>query len=375
MQLKIYLDDGFALEHGGGIGVYADILFRELTKRGYQVTRANHPILNKIANKMLRRLLYSLYLFFVLPHYLKKHRYTVAHFTNFQVPFLKNKTTKYVATIHDLSPILFPETVPASYARYFGFMLKTVIRNSDNIITVSESVKMELQNFLNGRENNINVCYSNLRDVFVDKKIEETQALEQFELTPRDYFLFVSRLERRKNIQTLLRAFEQFKVETQSEKKLVLVGSEGFGFEEIQETIHDCEHRNDIVMTGYISDQQLKELYHGALAVVFPSLYEGFGLPLFEAMVFQRPLIVSRIPTNLEILDSRGYFFEKENIDELKTILKEFETKPIAFVDYSDILKKYSLERMIDLHLEVYSQPGRDATKKLIFHRRGRRER
>ncbi len=352
--MKIYIDDGFAIQHGGGIGVYAQILCNELKNRGHEVTHSNYGILKKVKSAVVRRIFYSLYLSFIMPFYLSKNRYDIAHFTNLQAPIIKNRFTKYIATVHDLSPILFPETVPVIYTKLFRFNINNTINKSDKIITVSESVKNELQHLFNLSETFVQVCYSNLRDIFLNNKVIKQNVLNRLAVKAKDYFLFVGRLERRKNLRTLAHGFDHFKLETKSTKKLVLVGAKGFGYDEIFNSILSCRFKNDIIMTGYIPDEELKGLYQNASAVIFPSIYEGFGLPLFEAMVFNLPLIVSRIPTNLEILDSRGYFFDKDNVHELTQLLKTFENSKNGAVDYSDILNKYSLDKMIDLHLEAY---------------------
>ena len=141
MTMKIYLDDGFACEHGGGIAVYSDLLCSGLESRGVQVHRARYGKLLKIKSKLVRRLLYTVYLNFILPLRLIRDDYTIAHFTNNHAPRFGNRFTKYITTIHDLNPIIFPQTVPAIYHKYFTMMLHNVTRTADTIIAVSENTK------------------------------------------------------------------------------------------------------------------------------------------------------------------------------------------------------------------------------------------
>jgi glycosyltransferase involved in cell wall biosynthesis len=356
--MKIYLDDGFASQHGGGIAAYTHLIYSELKKRNYDVTYDNYHLLKMISNRSVRRILYCLYVSLILPFYLKKHRYDIAHFTNHFIPPLKNNYTKYIATIHDLGHIIFPETVSLIYYKYFRGALKIIIKNSDCIITPSRSAKDDLKRIFNVDDKKIKVCGEASKYTF-DKSPPTNHILKKYSIEAKEYFLFVGRLEKRKNIVTLVKAFDRFKEETKTNKKLVLVGNQGFGFYEIQDTINNSTCKDDIIITGYISNQDLQELYHNASAFVFPSIIEGFGLPILEAMHFELPLILSNIPTNLELTDSRGSFFDPENLKELKDLLKRVENKEIEPLDYSDALKKYSLDAMIDSHLEVYEHMRR----------------
>lgn len=352
-KMRIYIDDGFASEHGGGIGVYSDLLYLELKARGADVTRANHRMLAKIKNKSIRRILYSLYLNFILPITLRKNHYDAAHFTNSHIPLIRNSVTKYISTVHDINPILFPETVPSIYSYYFKLILKNAFRCSDCIITVSHSVKKELHYYFNLPETKVKVCQIGINNGFEKKGLSQS-VLGKYSLKTKEYFLFVGRLEKRKNLIVLIKAFEKFKNETKSKKRLVLVGTDGNGVEEIVDAVNASKYRDDIIRTGYVEDKDLKEIYANSIAFVFPSIYEGFGIPLLEAMKFKLPIILSRIPTNLEMLDSRGFFFDSQNVDELKNLLKRFEDEKDQAIDYSDILNNYSLNNMIELHLDVY---------------------
>lgn len=351
--MKIYLDNGFAELHGGGIGVYSNLLYSGLKKRGCDVTLGSYPFLIKLKNRLLRRALYTFYLSFILPFHLKINKYQVAHLTNSQVPVIKNSMTKYISTIHDINPILFPETVPSIYSYYFKLILKNAFRCSDCIITVSQSVKKELHYYFNLPETKVKVCQIGINNGFEKKGLSQS-VLGKYSLKTKEYFLFVGRLEKRKNLIVLIKAFEKFKNETKSKNRLVLVGTDGNGVEEIVDAVNASKYRDDIIRTGYVEDKDLKEIYANSIAFVFPSIYEGFGIPLLEAMKFKLPIILSRIPTNLEMLDSRGFFFDSQNVDELKNLLKRFEDEKDQAIDYSDILNNYSLNNMIELHLDVY---------------------
>jgi len=361
--MKIYLDDGFASEHGGGIGVYSKILVTGLRQTQFEVKQAHYPLLKKIKPPALRKLLYSFYLNFMLPGYLKKHGFTIAHFTNSQIPARKNGFTKYVATVHDLNPVLHPETVPGLYAKYYARALRNVVRNSDSIITVSESVRAELLQRYKIPAHRVMVCYNAMQAGVADSmaKVErgeksEERVLQDFSLAAGNYFLFVGRLERRKNIVVLIDAFSEFKKSTNSNFKLVLVGARGFGFEEIERAREKSAFQEDIIITGYVTSAALRSLYAAASAFILPSLDEGFGIPLVEAMQFNLPLILSDINTNREIVNSKALYFNKHSSRSLAEVLIDFcRNKPKGF-NYAEILKKYTAENMIKSHVGVYAE-------------------
>lgn len=351
--LNIYLDDGFADQHGGGIASYTRLLHQALVKEGAAVERARHPFLARIRPAGVRRLLYTLYLNFVLPVRLRRQGVAVAHFTNYQTPLLRNGVTRYVATIHDLSPILHPATNGPLYRRYFALMVRLALRRAHVIVSPSESVKHELQRHFAGAAKRVTACPIGLDGVFTAPTDSEG-LLVRYAVKPNAYFLFVGRLEKRKNLLTLVRAFEKYKQVSQRENKLVLVGTDGIGAGEIRRAIRDSACREDIVATGYVSADALRSLYAHALAFVFPSHYEGFGIPLLEAMKHGLPLIVSRIPTTREIVGEGGHYFEADNADELRDVLHAFDRGRPRVPDYSEVLQRYSFERMAEAHVEAY---------------------
>ena len=353
--VKIYLDEGFASEHGGGIGVYSELLLSGLTQTEFDVTPARYPRLQRIRIAALRRILYSLYINLLLPGYLKKRSFAIAHFTNFQLPARKNGFTKYISTVHDLNPILYPDTVPPLYLKYYDRVMRNIVRNADCIITVSKSVKDAISKRYSFPERNIKVCSNALRADFLTGHVD-SKILNDFALDFKNYFLFVGRLERKKNLVLLVKAFSEFKRETGSSGKLVLVGVRGFGFDEIAVARSESGCENDIILTGYVSLTELKTLYAAAGAFILPSLDEGFCIPLVEAMGFGLPLILSDIATSREIVGSKAIYFDTECGESLKRVLVDFAQKSLQPVDYSEILSKYSVEKMIDSHLKVYAE-------------------
>lgn len=351
--MNLYLDDGFASQHGGGIAAYTRLLQEALVKQGAVVTPARYPLLERIRPAGLRRIVYTLFLNLVLPWRLRRQGVRVAHFTNYQAPAIRNGLTRYVATIHDLSPVLQPQTNGVLYRRYFGLVVWLTLRRAHVVVTPSESARQALQQRFVVPTGKVLVCPIGLNGTFVTPS-SPVAVLEAYSLQPHDYFLFVGRLEKRKNLPTLIRAFGAYKHHSYSRRKLVLVGADGIGAADVHGAIRQSRFRHDIIAPGYVDDGALRSLYAHALAFVLPSHDEGFGIPLLEAMKYNLPLLLSRIPTNREIVGARGHYFDSTNVDELKQLLLSFDERSFEAPDYSNILQTFSAENMAVTHLRAY---------------------
>lgn len=316
--MKILIDDGFQLQVGTGIGQYTKMLIEDLKIANKDVEVTRYKIMSKL-NKNLRRLVYILYINTIRK--IKERRYDVVHYTNYVVPFIKSKKCVNVVTIHDLVAFKFPETLPTFYRVYNQLMIKNSLKNADLIITVSESIKSEILEIFPMYNDKVEVVYIGVNDAIKYPKevIESNISAMIYELKKEKFFLFVGTIEKRKNVDFIVKAFIKAKKENleMGKYKLVLAGKQGFGFNEIEELIKTSEFKNDIMVTGYISEDELTSLYNNCEAYVFASKYEGFGIPQIECMECKTPIILSNIPTNLEISKDYGEYFDLSNENSL----------------------------------------------------------
>ncbi|HEY6190879.1 MAG TPA: glycosyltransferase family 1 protein [Bacteroidota bacterium] len=226
-------------------------------------------------------------------------QFDLTHYQNHYAPSLGGRGKK-VMTIHDLVAFRYPETLPAVYRLYNQHAISSAIRHCDAIVTRSAVVKEEvLAMFPNMEEEKVYVCGGGLREVFFDSHAEEG-AVRGLGLEPGGYFLFVGDLTARKNLKFLLEAFLRAKTEGMLSRStsLVLVGKQAWGSWDFKGLLRKDL---DVVALGYQSDEIVVSLYKYCKAVVSPSLYEGYGLPILEAMSQGAPIIASEIPATIEL--------------------------------------------------------------------------
>lgn len=222
------------------------------------------------------------------------------HSPDFIPPF--NRNFKSVITVHDLAFLLYPQFMTKESARYYG-QIDQAVRSTDHIIAVSQATKEDLVKLLGVPQRKITVIYEGVNPIYqpIDKTEAHAFVKKTFGLEP-GFLFFISTIEPRKNIPALLKAFRWLKDHRRRPEKLVLAGSKGWLFEEVDETIHKLRLENDVVLLGRVHDTEVKYLYNAAGMLVYPSFYEGFGLPPLEAMRCGTPVIVSKIKVMPEVV-------------------------------------------------------------------------
>lgn len=201
------------------------------------------------------------------------------------LPFTFSRT---VLTFHDVVPLVHPETSTAEIIERFHRCVSR-LRYVDTIVTPSRFSKREMVEKLGIDPNKITVCYNGVDDMFF---IEESNR----EIVSKysggfPYILFVGTLEPRKNVESLLEAYREL---DRRELKLLLAGKEGWGTESIRNKVRELELERDVSFLGYVPEVDLPHLYRGAEVFVYPSTYEGFGIPVIEAMAAGAPVITCR---------------------------------------------------------------------------------
>ncbi len=269
------------------------------------------------------------------------------------MPVIHPKNT--TITIHDVAFRRFPESYRRLSRWYLDWGADFAVKHAKKIIVPSRTTRDDLIRFYKADPRKIHVIPLGFTPDRTELEPDKTQAiLDRWHLKPRHYFLFVGRIERKKNLSVLIRAFEAVR-QKHPHLKLVLAGKAGVGGEEILES---ADGKN-IITTGYIDDKTKAVLYQNCLAFVFPSLFEGFGLPLLEAMAAHVPIIASKIPTSYEIAKDNALFFEPDDetilAHHLKTLAEQKEWWSKLIKNHDQTLRQYSWEKCAKRTLQVLS--------------------
>ncbi len=225
-----------------------------------------------------------------------------------------------IVTVHDLAIFVTKDTRPALRTLVAErLLLSWAVKKSAAILSVSESTKSDLIRLFKTSEKKIQVTplgydqqsYVVKADATADKKV-----LDNYQLTP-GYLLFIGTLEPRKNIVSIITAYSQLTSAQQEQYPLVIGGKKGWFYEEIFATVQRLGLENKVHFLGRVEDSELPALYRGAKLFLFPSFYEGFGLPPLEAMACGTPVITSNISSLPEVVGEAGWLVDPHNLLEL----------------------------------------------------------
>ena len=311
---KYIVEDGFSKINKTGIGQYTIMLENILANLKLETIIINKNLLEKIKNRTIRRLFYLIWLntiFLIKLLYINKP--ITVFFTNFTVPTIKLPNVKYISVIHDLCPFKYPEFSSKIINKYEKSNIVNALKKSDLIITVSKTVKKELVEIFNLDENKIYVVYNTIPSCFFKTNVNDS-ILKKYNIEPKKYILSVATLNKRKNIPLLISVFNEISKKCQ-DVKLVLIG--GMGSEDKKRIMQDNEN---IIFTGYIKDEYMPIFYKNALLYVYPSIYEGFGIPILEAQYSNIPLLCTNIDVFKEIAGSGAKYCNLDSIDMIDKI-------------------------------------------------------
>ena len=237
-----------------------------------------------------------------------------------------------VVTIHDLVSFLFPETVPRKYSLYMRLMTRLATRSADRIIAVSEATKADLVRMLRVPAGKIVVIHEAVGPEFARPLAPGAAAAvaRRYGLrTP--YCLFVGNLEPRKNLPRLIEAFAEVRRRLAGSVRppqLVLAGTRAWLHDGIFQAVETHGLGGDVVFMDYVPIADLPALYAGATCFVFPSLYEGFGLPVLEAMAAGAPVVAARAGSIPEVAGDAALLVDAAGAGELATALETLLTDP-----------------------------------------------
>jgi glycosyltransferase involved in cell wall biosynthesis len=245
------------------------------------------------------------------PLALSRLRPSLLHAMAFTSPLLWRGST--VVTILDMSFVRYPERLTASRRWYLTLFTRLSARRACRVIAISESGKAEIASLLGVDLARIDVALPGVSDDFQPIPRREVKMFRAEHGLPERFILYLGTLEPRKNLETLVRAFAR--LPQRSQVRLVLAGAKGWQIDPLFQLIEQLGIAQDVILPGYIAPQALPLWYASAEVFVFPSLYEGFGLPVLEAMACGTPVIVSNATSLPEIVGADGLQVDPEDVD------------------------------------------------------------
>ncbi|MDO9231745.1 MAG: glycosyltransferase family 1 protein [bacterium] len=248
------------------------------------------------------------------------------------IPLFRNKKMRTVVTIHDLAFKYFPDHFRKYDLIKLNLLVGWAVRRSDGIIAISEATKKDILKFYPSiKEDKIRVINHGFDKEVFDKArdLEKEQEIRnKFNIQGR-YIFYVGALQPRKNLATLIRAFEELKKEGQyKDLKLVLAGEKAWLWKEIFQQIENSPVKDEIITPGKIKFCDLGHLMRGAEIFCFPSLYEGFGIPVLEAFISRVPVICADNSSLPEVAGEAALYFEPKNHFELSSQIKKVLDNP-----------------------------------------------
>lgn len=290
--------------------------------------------------------------------------YFAPHFTG----IAQNGFTKTVVTVHDVIFLKHPEYWAGNLGRYYARRVKIAVQNAKKIIVDSEATKKDLIELLNVPENKIKVVYLGSSDKFksfnrITEKDIILQKTSQY-LDPRyQYILSVGTIEPRKNFEAIVRAFALLPLQIKNRYRIALIGSNGWKNEALSQIIYDSNLKEKVVFPGFIPDTDLPYIYNRADVFVYPSLAEGFGLPVLEAMASGLPVITSNNSSLPEVVEKAGLLVNPQDEKEIAAALKTLILKPKLAQKLSRLgleqAKKFSWEKTAKQTLKILEETAK----------------
>lgn len=224
---------------------------------------------------------------------------------------------KLYITIHDLIPYIYPESCDKEHLRYVLRNTPDFIYKADKIFTVSNNSKNDIIRYFNVPESKIVVTYLAANECYmVMNKVNSNRYIKHKYGIDNNYILYVGGFSERKNIITLINAFEILIRKHKKKVKLIILGKESRTYDMLSNRIKELNIQNDVIFPGYICDNDMPYFYNSSLMLVYPSLYEGFGLPILEAMQCGTPVITANNSSISEIFQDTAILVD--SMDESK---------------------------------------------------------
>ncbi len=247
-------------------------------------------------------------------HVIQKLQGDLYHGLAFAAPVAAKVPT--VITIHDLSFLRYPETFSPWKRRYLSWITQESAQRAAAIITVSESSKQDVVRLLGVPEERVHAIYNGISDRFKPLPATEIETWRRQKGLPTRFIFYLGTLQPRKNVTTLIKAYAQWRQQSGvQDVPLILAGAQGWGYKALLSLVATLNLGNVVRFTGFLPDEELPYWYNAATLFAYPSLYEGFGLPVAEAMACGTPVVAADASALPEVVGDAGLLLPPRDAD------------------------------------------------------------
>ncbi len=358
-MIRIGMDTQSIIGAKTGIGCYVNSLVKYISK-------SDEFKINSYSDKAtldmstLQRILWEN---IKMPMIAKRDKIDLLHIPGFAGPLLKGKYRK-VTTVHDLIGMIYPHNLGRISRFYWQKWLPLCVKNSDIIIADSENTKNDIMRLLHVPADKITVIYLAADEHFrpMSKVESSLNILRKYGINKK-YILNVGTIEPRKNIVSLVEAFGKYKKHSEEDILLVVAGKKGWDYQRCKHRVQELGLDQEVVFCDYVEEDDLPLLYSLAEVFVYPSFYEGFGLPVLEAMSCGIPVISSNVSSLPEITGDAALLIDPNSIDSIKAALaKILDDKQFAKTLSGRALERsrfFSWENTVEKTIEIYRKLAR----------------
>jgi glycosyltransferase involved in cell wall biosynthesis len=286
---------------------HPDFLFSKNVKPVVLWPQARHPML--------------WYIWFecAVARYLNKNRFDVFLSPDGYIP-LKTKTPT-ISVIHDINFHHYPQGIPFLTRKYYQHYFPKFAQRANHIVTVSEYSKNDIANNFKIDSSKITVTHNGANNRFSPLGDNEKEVAKKRFANGNEYFVFVGALNPRKNVARLIQAFDQYKTKTEHKHHLVIVGEAMFMTQDIKDALKKMNHRDSVQFTGRLMVDDLRLAIGGAQALAFVPYFEGFGIPMVEAMYCHTPVIASNKTSMPEVAEDAAWYIDPFDVNSIANAL------------------------------------------------------
>ncbi len=255
-------------------------------------------------------------------------------------------TTPQILVVHDVAFQAFPKSIPWHQRWFYQLFTPLFLQKATSLVTVSSFSKNSIEQYYPFTKNQIKVIPGAARSSFQPINWEEKTTIKNNFTNGNEYFICVGSIHPRKNMMNLLKAFSLFKKWNKSNMKLVFSGRMAWQYQDFIEKLKTYKYKEDIVLTGYLDEEKLIQVTASAYASIYPSKYEGFGLPIVEAMQSGVPVITSNLSSMPEVGGDAVLYADPENpkmiAEQMQMLYKDEKLRQLQIEKGIEMAKKYN---------------------------------